>query len=143
MRHTAIVAVFDGHCVICHTTRRIVQALDWFNRVEFLDLHDQQQVRARFPQIDRADAMGEIHVIADQNTYRGYRGTRRMMRAVPLGLPLWAVMRLLVIGDWVGPALYRFIARRRYAINRLFGVDLRDGDCAENGCKLPTREARR
>ncbi|NOG48941.1 MAG: DUF393 domain-containing protein [Chloroflexi bacterium] len=58
MRQTAIVAVFDGHCVICHTTRRIVQALDWFNRVEFLDLHDQQQVRARFPQIDRADAMG-------------------------------------------------------------------------------------
>lgn len=143
MNRTAIVAVFDGHCVICQTTRRLVEALDWFNRIEFVDLHDHEQVRARFPHIDHAAAMGEIHVIADQNTYRGYRGTRRIMRALPLGLPLWAVMRMPIISGWVGPALYRFIARRRYAINRLFGVDLSAGSCADDVCKIPGREAQR
>lgn len=133
------VAIYDGHCVICNTTRRIVTALDWLKRVEFLDLHDQQAMDARFPQIDHEAAMGEIHVVADGDTvYPGFRGTRRMLRDLPLGLPLWAVLRLPIIGDWLGPRLYRFIARNRYAINRFFGVDLEaEGECEDGVCKIP------
>jgi predicted DCC family thiol-disulfide oxidoreductase YuxK len=134
------VAIYDGNCVICNTTRRIVRAFDWLNRVEFIDLHDRQVVDARYPEIDHEKAMGEIHVIADNGAiYAGFRGTRRMLRDLPLGLPLWAVLRLPVIGDWLGPRLYRFIARNRYAINRFFGVDLEaeQDDCEDGVCKIP------
>jgi predicted DCC family thiol-disulfide oxidoreductase YuxK len=137
-----LTAIYDGRCVICNTTRRVVRALDWFGRVEFVDLHQRETVEARFPQIDHERAMGEIHVIDDSGeVFAGFRGTRRMLRSLPLGLPLYAILRLPVIGDWLGPKVYRFIARNRYAINRMLGVDLEqqaqeEAQCQETVCKL-------
>ncbi|MDX2076900.1 MAG: DUF393 domain-containing protein [bacterium] len=138
-----ITALYDGHCVICNTTRRLIRTLDWFGRVEFLDLH-QPQTRDRYPAIDHDKAMGEIHVIApDGRVFAGFYGTRRMLRAVPLGLPLWAILRLPLVGDWLGVRVYRFIAKNRYVINRLLGVDLakieaEEAACDDMGvCKIP------
>jgi predicted DCC family thiol-disulfide oxidoreductase YuxK len=136
----ATVAIYDGRCVICNTTRRIVRLLDWLNRVEFLDLHNHTEVERRYPQIDHEAAMGQIHVIADGGrVYGGFAGTRRMLRDLPLGLPLWAILHLPIIGNWLGPKLYQLIARNRYTINRLLGIDLSKeaDDCANGVCKLP------
>jgi predicted DCC family thiol-disulfide oxidoreductase YuxK len=135
-----LTAVYDGNCVICNTTRRIIRALDWFKRVEFLDLHDHAEVTARYPSLDQSALMGEIHVIdRGGRVFPGFLGTRRMLRAVPLGWPLWLLLHVPGVGNWLGPALYRFIARHRYAINQLLGVDLeqRDQDCEDGVCKLP------
>lgn len=140
---TTLTAVFDGNCVICNTTRRIVNALDWFNRVTWLNLHDRAEIEARYPTLDYDRSMGEIHVIDDNGAiFAGFDGTRRMLRALPLGIPLWAILRLPLIGDWLGPRVYRFIARNRYSINRLLGVDLEtlnneDADCVDGVCKMP------
>jgi len=133
------VAIYDGRCAICNTTRFIVTRLDWLKRVEFLDLHQRAEVTARFPAISHEQAMGEIHVVdADGKVYAGFKGTRRMLRDLPLGWPLWAILHLPIIGNWLGPWLYRFIARNRYAINRLLGVNLDAADDCEDGvCKLP------
>jgi len=139
-----LTAIYDGYCVICNTTRRVVRALDWFGRVEFLDLHQQEAMQSRFPQLNHEQTMGEIHVIDPSGRiFAGFYGTRRMFRAMPLTLPLWAILRLPIIGDWVGVRMYRFIAKNRYAINRLFGVDLEkieaeEALCDEQGvCKIP------
>lgn len=137
-----ITAVYDGNCVICNTTRRIVTALDWLNRVEFLDLHHRDEVERRFSFLDYAASMGEIHVVdSDDRVFPGFLGTRRMLRELPLGLPLWALLHVPGVSHWLGPALYRFIARHRYRINRLLGVDLeqREQDCIDGVCKIPQR----
>ena len=140
---SGLTAVYDGQCVICNTTRRIVKALDWLNRVEFLDLHRRDVMETRFPMLEYERSMGEIHVIdEDGRVFAGFEGTRRMLRALPLGLPLYAVLRLPLVGSWLGPRLYRFIARHRYKINRLLGVELaqvaQEDACCEDGvCKLP------
>lgn len=133
------VAIYDGQCVICNTTRRIVTRLDWVRRVEFLDLHQQDEVAQRFPDLDHGAMMGQIHVIADQRVYAGFNGTRRMLRDLPLALPLWAILHLPIVGTWLGPKLYQFIARNRYEINRLLGVDLSKNtmEC-EDVCQIPT-----
>ncbi len=134
------VAIYDGRCAICNTTRFIVKRLDWLKRVEFLDLHQRDEVMTRFPQVSYEALMGEIHVV-DQagRVYAGFQGTRRMLRDLPLGLPLWGVLHLPLIGDWLGPRLYRFIARRRYTINRLLGINLDEtiDDCEDGVCKIP------
>ena len=44
-----ITAIFDGYCVICQSTRKTIKALDWMNRVEFLDLHDAETIMKRYP----------------------------------------------------------------------------------------------
>jgi predicted DCC family thiol-disulfide oxidoreductase YuxK len=139
-----ITAVFDGRCVICNTTRRIIRAMDWLKRVEFLDLHDRAQVEARFPFLDYDASMGEIHVIdRNEHVYAGFDATRRMLRAVPLGLPLWLLLSIPGVSNWLGPRMYRFIARHRYKINRLLGVDLEaagadcETECEGGICKIP------
>lgn len=125
-----LTAVFDGQCVICQATRRTVRALDWRRRVEFLDLHDWARVSARFPHLNYDDAMGQIHVYDDAAVYAGFHGTRRLLKALPLTFPLWLLMQIPGMTP-LGERVYRWIARRRYAINRLFGVDL-----CEDTCKL-------
>ena len=83
-----ITAIYDGRCVICNTTRRLVRAFDWLRRVEFLDLHRQDEVTRRFPEIDHEAAMGAIHVVdASGRVFAGFAGTRRMLRELPLLLP--------------------------------------------------------
>lgn len=143
-----IVAIFDGRCAICNTTRFIIRRLDWFKRVEFLDLHNRAEVETRFPWLSYEQAMGEIHVVdANSATFAGFRATRRMLREVPAGWPLWALLHVPLIGNWLGPRLYRFIAKHRYAINRLLGVDLAtsspSNDCDTGDgtglCKIPQK----
>lgn len=137
-----ITAIYDGRCVICNTTRRLVRAFDWLRRVEFLDLHRQDEVTRRFPEIDHEAAMGAIHVVdASGRVFAGFAGTRRMLRELPLLLPLWLLLYLPGVGSWLGPRLYGFIARNRYAINRLLGVDIEqqrqeEADC-DTVCKMP------
>lgn len=135
-----LTAIYDANCVICNTTRRVINALDWFNRVEFLDLHNRMEVERRFPFVDYEESMGSIHVVDERNrVFKGFDGTRRLLRAVPLGVPFWLLFRLPIIGDWVGPKAYGFIAKNRYTINRLLGVDLEkaEQDCKDGVCKIP------
>lgn len=137
-----ITAIYDGNCVICNTTRRIVNALDWFNRVEFLNLHLRDEIETRYPFLPYEQSMGEIHVIdQEERVFAGFKGTRRMLREVPLGLPLWALLHVPGVSNWLGPRLYRFIAHNRYTINRLLGVDLeqKEQDCVDGVCKIPQR----
>src|SRR6478735_5473129 len=103
-----VVALFDGRCVICQGTRRTIKSLDWFNRVEFLDLHKKAEVETRFPELDHEEMMGEIHVVADNQIYAGFEATRRMLKEVPLGFPIWALLHIPGM-SWLGPKIYRFV----------------------------------
>lgn len=129
-----LVALYDGYCVICRSTRATIKALDWLNRVEFLDLHNWSEVERRYPQLRFEDLMGQIHVVGDDGRIlAGFLATRRMLRELPLGFPLWLVLHLPGMG-WLGPRIYRFIARHRYKINKWFGVDL--PNCVDETCKV-------
>lgn len=131
-----VTALFDGNCVICQTTRILITALDWFRQVEFVDVHDTARIEADYPHMEKSALMGEIHVIDELGrVYVGFAGTRRLLRSVPLGIPLWALFHLPGFSH-LGPHLYRFIARNRYAINRLFGVNLPEDDCSDGVCRV-------
>lgn len=134
---TMTTTVYDGNCVLCNTTKHLITLLDWLRRVEWVDLHDRDMVDARYPWLDYDRAMGEIHVIDGENdVYAGYYGVRRLLRDVPLGLPVWALLHLPGM-ERIGKRAYGYIARHRYQINRFFGVELDEG-CEDGVCKLPT-----
>ncbi len=127
-------AIFDGYCVLCKQTKRMVTALDWFKRVEFLDVHNWNVVESRYPNLDFETAMGQIHVVAPDGTMLGgFDGMRRLLRDLPLTFPLWLLLHLPGM-DWLGNKVYRFVARNRYRINKFFGVDIcEDGTCKVHG----------
>lgn len=129
-----VTAIYDGYCVLCNQTKRIVTALDWRNQVEFLDIHNWNAVNARYPTLDYEVAMGQIHVVTpDGILHGGFEGVRRMMRVLPLAYPVWLVLHLPGLA-WLGDKVYRFIARHRYRINKFFGAPVcEDGRCKVHG----------
>lgn len=129
-----IAVLYDGMCVICLNSVRLWRRLDWRERLEFIDVQDWQLVERRFPHVEREAALGAIHVIApDGALYTGYDGVRQMARCVPL-LAWSAPLLSLAPIAWLGRRLYNWIARRRYAINRLLGRPV-----CEEACRPPSR----
>ena len=132
MRGVTVTAVFDGQCVICRATERVVRALDWRHRVTFVDLHEGNRLRAAALWLAPEQAMGQIHVIDGQGAvFAGFRGSRRMLRELPLGWPIWLLLQVPGM-SWLGERVYRFIARHRYQVNRWFGVPV----CETDTCRL-------
>ena len=132
-----LTALFDGSCFICRAAGSIVQSLDWMNRVEALNLHEAKTFPSCFPELNDDQLMGEIHVLdSDGRRYAGYDGIRRLLKEVPLGMPVWLLLRLPGL-DWLGRRVYRFIARNRYPISRLCGSVM--PACAHDVCKMPPR----
>jgi predicted DCC family thiol-disulfide oxidoreductase YuxK len=125
-------AIYDGYCVLCQQSKRIVGALDWLNRVEFLDLHNWNEVEKRYPQLNFEQAMGQMHVVTDDGALiGGFEGVRRLLRDLPLGYPIWLLLHLPGM-SWLGKRIYRFIAQNRYRINKFFGAPV----CEDGTCKV-------
>ncbi len=133
MTGTMLTALYDGKCVICRSTCETLRALDWLRRIEFVDLHTGGASEG-CRHLSHERLMSEIHVLdAEGRIYAGFAGTRRMLREAPLGFPLWLLLQLPGT-DALGQRVYRFIARRRYRINKLLGVELID--CADSSCQM-------
>jgi predicted DCC family thiol-disulfide oxidoreductase YuxK len=127
-----VTAIYDGYCVLCQQSKRVVEALDWLKRVEFLDIHDWERVQARYSDLDYEAAMGQMHVVGeDGKLLAGFEGVRRLLHELPIGYPFWLILHVPGMG-WLGSNVYRFIARNRYRINRLVGAKV----CEDGVCKV-------
>ena len=124
--------LYDGYCVLCQQTVRIIRRLDWLKRIETLDVHNKTVVEERYPTLEHEALMGEIHIVTNQQQVLvGFFAMRYIARYLPL---LWLIFPFLYFPgiNWLGPKIYGWIARRRYAINRFFGVPT----CEDGYCKL-------
>jgi predicted DCC family thiol-disulfide oxidoreductase YuxK len=127
-----VTAIYDANCVICRQSKRIVNALDWLHRVEFLDLQNWEVVNARYPALDWNAAFGQMHTMTpDGQMIGGFKGVRALLRQLPLGFPIWLLLHIPGI-DWIGEQVYKFIARNRYTINKLVGAPV----CENGACRL-------
>lgn len=129
-----LTAFYDGNCVICQSTCETMRALDWLRRIEFVDLHEGSDMSRLGPELSRERLLSEIHVLDEAGVvYAGFAGARRMLKEAPLGLPLWLLLRLPGM-ERLGTRAYRAVARRRYRLNKLFGMDL--PACDNDNCKM-------
>ena len=130
-----LTALYDGNCVICQSSCATLRALDWRRRIQFVDLHDDELWRERYPDLRFDELMGEIHVLDERGKlYSGFRAGRRLLREMPLGMPLWLLLQLPGM-EGIGGRVYRFIAGQRYRINKIFGKA--GPDCADESCAMP------
>ena len=128
----ADVVIFDGKCVFC---RKSVRLLDWWvgkDRIAYVSLHD-PYVAEHFPDLTHEQMMDQIYLVSRETNQKfggaaaiRYLSTRawKLWIAVPFlyfpgSMPLW---------QW----LYMQVARNRYRIAN------RNGEpCDEDGtCKL-------
>ena len=45
-----LTALYDGNCVICRSTCETMRALDWLQRIEFINLHEDADWQDRYPE---------------------------------------------------------------------------------------------
>ena len=107
-RQRTVSALYDGHCAFCRASRDMLRALDWRGRIAFIDMH------SRDTPPDPA-LLGAVQTHVDGETLSGFRAVRRLLRELPLTMPLWLLLHLPG-ADWLGERVYRFVARNRYRI---------------------------
>jgi predicted DCC family thiol-disulfide oxidoreductase YuxK len=108
--------VYDGLCLLCIRSLRVVQAIDRNHVLELHDSNDRERVVERFPQLRGADLDDAMYAVdGDGRTYRGFYAFRRIFRALPLA---WWTLPLLYLPGMglVGERVYELVARNRSRI---------------------------
>lgn len=116
--------VFDGLCLLCLRTVRVLRVLDPGRRLAFHDANERDRVLERFPGLRGADLDDAMWTVdAAGRAHRGYFAFRRIARALPL---LWPLVPLLHLPGMsaLGERVYDAVARNRSRI----GCRVESGD---------------
>ena len=121
---TRLPVLFDGGCPMCRRTVRIIRALNWNDRLQFVDATN-AEARAFFaPGLSEAAVMIEMYVIDERGRlHGGFEGFLQISRVVPLMWPFGLIGRLPGVRQ-LGHAIYRVIAANR----------VRRGRCTDDLC---------
>lgn len=118
---------FDADCGICFQFARILARLDIWERIHLVSNQDREQL----PHEISDDVVANTIVVRDHRT--GRVTTRsdaiaELCRALPLGSPVWFVLKLPGLrGVWL--RAYDLVAKNRVAVSQFFGL---------NACGLPS-----
>ena len=117
--------LFDGGCPLCRRSVRIVRALDWNDRLQFVDATN-AEARAFFaPSLTEAQVMVEMYVVDErQRLHGGFEGWLQIARVVPLMWIFGLLGRLPGLRQ-LGHAVYKVIAANR----------VRRGRCTDEVCE--------
>src|SRR5688572_3001619 len=61
---------YDGHCRLCTDSVRTIRQLDLSAELQFVDIQDSETF-SKYPQIDPAAALGQMHVISPDGSVAG------------------------------------------------------------------------
>ncbi|MDY6766048.1 MAG: DUF393 domain-containing protein, partial [Candidatus Nanohaloarchaea archaeon] len=99
-----------GGCGFCTVFKRWMERLDWRDRFDWTDLH--QADYTALP-VSEEECTAAMQVIDDGMVYPGFYGTRRILRSIPLLVPV-AVFMYLPGVPVVGRRVYRWVADHRH-----------------------------
>lgn len=99
---------FDGHCGFCRRSTRILERLDWLDRLAFEDLTTSPSL----PVPMEIALEGMPMRTRRGHTLIGFPAIRRALLQTPLGF-LPALFLYIPLLSHLAAAVYRFIARRR------------------------------
>lgn len=120
---TADVVLYDGQCEICQASVSWLHTLDrGRGRVDCrpIDL-DETELRRLHPDLRLDESLRELHVVsADGTIRRGWDAVARLARRFPATWPIGALGAIPPF-RWIFSAMYRFVARNRYALSKCRG----------------------
>ncbi|MBI4430249.1 MAG: DUF393 domain-containing protein [Candidatus Omnitrophica bacterium] len=105
--------IYDGQCRLCKRTVAAVRTFDLFGRVDYIDLFNEDALRARgLGGMDRTALARDIHAVVGEKSRRGFDAYRALSKRIPL---LWPILPFLYV--WPVPAIgdqfYRHVADTR------------------------------
>ena len=124
------IVLYDGQCLLCQRSVRILKRLDWLRRFHFQDCRDTTNLPKTAMPLDHERLLEQMHVVTPdrKRAYAGYRAFRWMAWRIPA---TWWLAPLMYIPGvpWLGSKLYLGVARNRFHLL----------PCKDGGCELPTR----
>lgn len=112
----SIAVLYDGLCPLCQKSVRWLRRLDRRRRLEFVNARERGAVARRFPSVDGAAALEEIHIVhPGGRTLRGFDAYRSLLWVLPWTAPFAPLFYLPGVA-WIGRPLARALARRRMRI---------------------------
>lgn len=115
LTHGKGVVLFDGECPLCLKSVHILRRLDWFNRLDFQNARDWDQIPVNDANLVQERLIEEMHVLRPdrQKAYAGFRAFRWIAGRLPL---LWCLYPLLFLPGipTIGQRIYLWIAKNRF-----------------------------
>jgi predicted DCC family thiol-disulfide oxidoreductase YuxK len=125
-RGSELSLLYDGSCGLCTTTAAAVRRLDLLGRVAFIDVSgDWAVAAARFPWLDHAACLTDVHVVTPQGrTAVGFDAYRELATALPIG---WLAVPFLFMPGLgaAGRMTYRRVADHRTRMTCAIGLGAR------------------
>lgn len=113
--------LFDADCGFCARSTMVLQRLDRHHRLAFLPLQDAGTLLPDAP--SREELALTLHVRdSDGQWIRGGAACLRIAAAIPVLMPLALVGRLPFASAVIERG-YQLVARNRYRLSRLFGLE--------------------
>ncbi len=105
--------LYDGACGLCQRSALFLRRFDFFGRIEWIDVRFWEAVQRRFPALDRARCMEELHVVRPDGAVRaGFDAYRSVLWILPGLAPLAPFLYIPGVAGF-GRRIYREIAGRR------------------------------
>jgi predicted DCC family thiol-disulfide oxidoreductase YuxK len=127
------IVLFDGNCLLCQRSVRILQRLDWRKKLEFRDCRDLANLPTCETPLQPDELLEQMHLVTPDRRrfYKGFTAFRWMAWRMPLTW-IFAPFLYLPGARWIGNKVYLWVARNRYNL-----VPCKDGVCT-----LPNRSGK-
>lgn len=116
--------LYDGACPLCRRSIALLRKLDWFGRLEYVDVRDSLGSLLCQEPVASAPLLEQMHLLTpDGRWHRGFEAFRWLAWRLPA---LWPLAPLLYLPGvpWLGQRCYLWIARNRFHL-----VPCRNGVC--------------
>lgn len=128
----AATLIYDGECPFCRAAREWVEQRALAGRLEYLPCQAEERA-ARFPQVAESECMEAMQLVTPEGeVFAGDRALPQVLARLRGWRWIAWVLRVPPI-SWVSAPVYRFIAKRRYALTSFVGGEKAacstDGEC--------------
>jgi predicted DCC family thiol-disulfide oxidoreductase YuxK len=105
---------YDGDCVFCQRTAKILACLDVLKKLRFINFREEKTIK-EYPSFDPVRAEREIALYSKSKWFHGYLAFKYISWKLP---PLWPIVWMFYFpgASFVGHKVYRWVSNHRYLI---------------------------
>lgn len=120
--------LYDGSCEFCRRGVRLLDRLDWLNRLQFANLRDPNQWPESHVELDADRMIEEMHLVTPdgKDVYAGYDAFRWIAARMPSTWAIWPFLFIPGVPQ-IGRRIYAWVAKNRFGLV----------SCQDGACELP------
>lgn len=126
------IVLYDGTCLLCQRSVRLLKRLDWLKRFHYQDCRDTANLPQCAEPLVLEKLIDQMHLVTPdrKHIHVGFYAFRWMSWRLPLTLGIAPLLYIPGV-PWLGRKVYLWVAKNRFDLV----------PCDEGGCRLPSRSS--